>query len=147
MQLKNNEKRNRQFFYYEKIEGNKELTLSYIHIPGNATVEIDDKIFEAICKTKTTVSEIEEVVVPLDEETIGADVKLSKNHLTIKEYYDTGRKKEINMVRSLISSGKMTIVERPDFSMDVVNKTLNENGISIKDMSDEQKLALYNKLA
>lgn len=147
MQLKNNENRNHQFFFYKKVEGRKEPVLDYVHVPGGATVELEDEVFEAICKTKTTVSVIEEITVPLDEATVGANLKNGKDVLTMKEYNDTGKKKTVSLVRKLISSGKLTVVERPAVPMDVINKVLNDNGISIKDMSDEQKQALYDKLA
>ena len=44
MQIKNNQTRNAQFFYYRQKEGSKSQELALVHIPGGATVELDDAI-------------------------------------------------------------------------------------------------------
>ena len=38
MQIKNNQTRNAQFFYYRQKEGSKAQELALVHIPGGATV-------------------------------------------------------------------------------------------------------------
>jgi hypothetical protein len=147
MQLKNNESRNRQFYFYKKTAGSKTPSLEVLHIPGGATVEIEDEIFEAICSGKTTVSVMEERMVPLDKDNIGAQMKTDGEILMIKEYYDTGRTKEVNLVKELIKEGKLAVTERPHVKMETIDAFLNAQGISVKDMPEDAKLALYDKLA
>ena len=147
MQLKNNESRNHQFFYHKKVEGSKASTVDYIHIPGGATVEIEDDVFAALCKSQTVVSVIEERMVPLDKDNVGTQMKTDGEILMIKEYYDTGRTKEVNLVKELIKEGKLAVTERPHVKMEAINAFLNAQGISVKDMPEDAKLALYDKLA
>lgn len=146
MQLKNNETRNQQFYFY-KMEG-KNRVLDFIHIPGKATVELDDEIFKAICESTTTVEEIELQEIKLDDEQIGATIKSGKETLTIKEYFPTGRRKKVSLVKELIKEGKLIVVERVKVGMKEVEEVLAKNGITgIKDMPEDAKLALYDKLA
>lgn len=147
MQLKNNQSRNVQFYFWKKKSGSKEATLDYVHIPGGATVEIDDDIFKAITSSVTEVRVMKEVEQKLDDANIGADIKTGKEILTIKEYYDTGETRKVNLVKESIRLGELSIVERVKVGMADVDKVLTENGINIKDMPDEAKLALYDKLA
>lgn len=147
MQLKNTESRNRQFYFYKKTAGAKQPSLELLHIPGGATVEVDDDIFAAICKGTTTVRVMEERMVPLDKDNIGTQMKTDGEILMIKEYYDTGRTKEVSLVKELIKEGKLVIAERPRISMEEIDKALVASGVPIKDMTDDAKLALFDKLA
>lgn len=147
MQLKNNESRNHQFFYHKKVEGSKTSTVDFIHIPGGATVEIEDDVFAALCKSQTVVSVIEERMVPLDKDNVGAQMKTDGEILMIKEYYDTGRKKKVSLIKELIKDGKLTVVSRPGVSLDEAKAFLNGKKISVKEMSDDEVMALYDELA
>lgn len=145
MQLKNNKSGNVQFFFLKK-EG-KEVVTDFVHLPGNATVEIDDDIYAAMCKSKTEVEVLEERVVVLDKESVGANVELGDVAYTIKEYYPTGKRKTVSLVQHMISKGDLTVVERPGVSLDEMKKVINEHGVSVKDMADDAVMALYDKLA
>lgn len=147
MQLKNNESCNRQFYFYKKVEGAKQPSLELLHIPGGATVEIDDDVFAAICKGKTTVRVMKERMVPLDKDNVGAQMKTDGEILMIKEYYDTGRTKEVSLVKELIKDGKLIVVSRPGVSLDEAKAFLNSKKISVKEMSDDEVMALYDELA
>lgn len=138
MQLKNNESRNRQFFYRDK-----DGAVQFVHIPGKATVELDDDIFKQLCASKTTVQIMKEVVAPIESE---SEVKMEKKDVLIKEYYETGKTKVINLMKQSIEDGELTVVERQKVTEAEINQLLTDKGISVKDMSQELKLELFNKL-
>lgn len=146
MQLKNNETRNLQFFFYKKDKSGKPV-LDFVHIPGGATVEIDDEVYKAITSSVTEVEVMREEEVKLDDSNIGADVKSGKEALMIKEYYTTGKTRKVNLVKEAIKAGSLSIVERVKVGMPDIDKVLVANGVNIKDMPEEAKLALYDKLA
>ena len=83
MQLKNNQTRNAQFYFWKEGKNKKE-TLEYVHIPGGATVEIDDQVFKALTASRTEVRVMKEVETKLDEASSGADVKTGKDTLIVK---------------------------------------------------------------
>lgn len=145
MQIRNAQSRHVQFFFYKDVDGTP--TQDFVHIPGGATVELDDKLFETICAAKTVVDEMREVNVVLDEANIAANVKMGKEILTVKEYVPTGKRVTVSLVREMIKRGDLEIVERPAIAMADVDAFLNAQGISVKEMDDEQKMALYDKLA
>lgn len=145
MQLKNNKPCNVQFFFLKK-EG-KELVTDFVHVPGNATVEIDDDVFAAICKSKTQVEVMEERIVTLDKDTVGAKIELGDVAYTMKEYYPTGKRKSVSLVQHLVSIGDLTIVSRPNVSLEEMKRVLNEHSVSVKDMAEDAVIALYDKLA
>lgn len=145
MQLKNNKSRNVQLFFYKKDKSGR-VALDFVHIPGNATVEIDDEIFKAVTSSLTSVEVMREEVVELSEDSIGAEVKSGKEALTIREFYQTGEYREVNLVLEGIKAGDFTVVQRVKVGMKEVEATLVANSIDIKDMSDETKLALFDKL-
>ena len=148
MQLKNNQTRNAQFYFWkESKDKTKAPTLEYVHIPGGATVEIDDDIFRALCASRTEVRVMKEVETKLDESNIGADIKTGKESLIIKEYYETGETRTVNLLKEAIKDGDFTIIERVKVGMPAVDKLLVDNGIDIVKMSEDAKLALYDKLA
>lgn len=146
MQIKNNETRNLQFFFYKKDKAGQAV-LDFVHIPGGATVELDDSVYKALTSSVTEVEVMREEVVPLDDSNIGADVKTGKEALVIKEYYNTGETRKVNLVLEAIKKGTLSIVERVKVGMPEVEKVLAANGIATKDLSDDAKLALYDKLA
>lgn len=147
MQLKNNQSRNAQFYFWKEGK-NKKTTLEYVHIPGGATVEIDDDVFKALCASRTEVRVMKEVETKLDESNIGADIKSGKEALTIKEYYETGETRTVNLLKEAIKDGDFTVIERVKVGMNVVDEVLAKHGIpGIKDMPEDAKLALYDKLA
>ena len=148
MQLKNNQTRNAQFYFWkESKDKTKAPTLEYVHIPGGATVEIDDDIFRALCASRTEVRVMKEVETKLDESNIGADIKTGKESLIIKEYYETGETRTVNLLKEAIKDGDFTIIERVKVGMPSFDKLLVDNGIDIVKMSEDAKLALYDKLA
>ena len=147
MQLKNTKSGNIQLFFYKTQKGVKEPILDFVHIPGGATVEIEDSVFEACRKSKTRVQGIKLVETQLVEDTIGAQVQTDKKPLVIKEYYETGETREVSLVDEMVKDGTLVILQRVAVSQEQIDKFLNGQGISIKDMSAEQKLALYDKLA
>lgn len=147
MQLKNTESRNQQFYFYKKLEGNKHPSLELLHIPGGATVEIEDEVFEAICKSKTTVSVMEERKVPLNKDNIGAQLKTDGEVLMITEVYDTGRRKSVSLVKELIKDGKLVVVSRAKVTLEVIDAFLATQGVVTKDMPEDARIALYDKLA
>lgn len=145
MQLKNNQTRNQQF-YFHKVSG-KKSELAVIHIPAGATVEMDDSVFKALLESRTEVQVMREDTVVLNKDNIGADIENDQKPLTIREFYETGETKVVNLVQELIKEGKLLVVERVKVGMADVDKVLEANGISVKDMPEDAKLALYDKLA
>lgn len=146
MQIKNNESRNLQFFFYKKGKSGKS-ELDFIHVPGGATVEIDDEVYKSLTESMTEVEELREEVVQLDDENIGASVKTGKEALVIKEYYSTGKTRKVNLVKEAIKAGSLTIVERVKVGMPDIDAILTKNGVDVKGMPEDVKLALYDKLA
>lgn len=140
MQLRNNETRSVQFFYRD-ADG----AVQFVHIPAKTTVELDDKIFTQLLKSKTQVS-----IMELRETTIEGDTKVtmvdSKKDAVIKEYYDTGKTKTVSLVQYSIDNGDLTIVERVKVPQAAIDQFLTENGVAVKDMPEEKKLELYDKL-
>lgn len=146
MQLKNNRPCNVQFFFLKKKD--KECVQDFVHIPGDATVELDDDIWAAIRKSKTEIEVMEERVVVLDKENVGANVELGDEKYTIKEYYLTGERKTVSLVDEMVKRGELSVVTRPQVTMEVIDKVLTANGIAgVKEMPEDAKLALYDKLA
>lgn len=143
MQLKNNRTGSAQLFYWDKKSGKDSLEV--IHIPAGATVEISDAIFTKLTASRTTVELQEEAVIELD--TGASPIEMDRKKVSIKEYYATGKTKEINLLRESIRLGEYSIVEDVHISDEAMGKVLNENGISVKDMNPEQIKALYIKLA
>ncbi|AWN08637.1 hypothetical protein HOT32_gp54 [Erwinia phage Faunus] len=146
MQLKNTKPHNKQFFFYRKEKGKADV-LDFVHIPGGATVEMDDKIFEAICASTTTVTVMQKVEVELDAANVGADIKNGKEKLIAIEYLPTGERKTVSLVKEQIRKGELVVIERVAATMEQIDKLLNSKGISVKDMSEDAKLALYDQLA
>lgn len=146
MQLKNNQPCNMQFYFWKK-DSNGKPVLDFVHLPGGATIELDDNIYKAITSSLTEVAVMEERVQVLDEANVGAEIKTGKEVLTIKEYYHTGETKKVNLVKEALKKGELSIVERVKIGMADIDKFLIANKVDIKDMPDEVKLALYDKLA
>lgn len=140
MQLKNNEARHHQFFFHNA----ETKALDFVHIPAGATVELDDVIFEQVCKPLTVVEKQELVIQKVEAET---PILMEKKDVVIKEYYSTGVTRKVNLVKELIKSGALTVVSRVEVSDEVKAKFLNAQGIGVKDLSPEQINDLYNKLA
>lgn len=141
MQLKNNGNGNIQFHY--SVTKNGLPDVDYIHIPGGATVEIEDEIFAQLCGSQSTGQEMEEIDSPIEND---AAVLMDKKQVRVVEYIATGRTRPINLVKAMIKEGYLTIVSRPRMSMEDIDKKLEAAGIPTKDMSDEAKLALVDKL-
>lgn len=142
MQLKNNLIGNVQL-HFSKGTG-KSYEVEYVHIPGGATVELEDEIFEQLCKPLTKVAVMERVVEPIESE---VPVQMDKKPVLLTEYYDTGETRLVNLFREQIKRGDFTVVERVKVGMDTIDKFLAGQGVSIADMPEERKLELYNKLA
>jgi len=142
MQLKNNLPANVQLHY--PVTKNGVPDVEYIHIPGGATVEIDDEIFKLLCKPLTRVAEQEKVVEVLETE---VPVTMDKKQVAITQFVPTGKTREINLMRQRIKDGDFTIVERPAVSQEAIDKLLTSKKIDISKMSTEDKQALYDQLA
>ncbi|HEI0612405.1 TPA: hypothetical protein SIF59_004288 [Escherichia coli] len=141
MQLKNNTPANVQLYFTVKKNGRDEV--DFIHIPGKATVEIDDKIFKQLTTSKTEVRVKREEVQEIETEN---PVTMDKRKLTVKEYYDTGETKVVNLMLERIKAGEFTVVERVAISEKEMDAVLVANNIKIEGMTPEQKVALYDKL-
>lgn len=144
MQLKNSGVGNIQLAFNKKVDS--ATVVDYVHIPGGATVELEDKIFAQLIATKTPVTEQKEVRTEMTEELVGSSVKVGKENLTIIEYTPTGNNKEVNLVREMIKAGTLIVVERPKADMKVVDALLAKNKVTIDGMSEDDKVAMYNKL-
>ncbi|AGV99259.1 hypothetical protein PM1_043 [Pectobacterium phage PM1] len=145
MQLRNNQSRNVQLHFWKENEDTKQKQLEYVHIPGGATVEIDDEIFKQLTSSKSESRELREEILRVE----GADVTHldSKEKVGIKEFFETGKVKTVNILKEEIKAGLFTVVSRAKVSGEQINQLLIDNGVNIKDMPDEKKLELYNKLA
>lgn len=154
MQLKNNQKCNVQLYFLrtpkEMVEVNGKLVerdgkvvTDYVHIPGGATVEIEDKIYEALLKSNTRVEELEEVREVVECE---VPVTMDKKPVELTEFHQTGRYRTINLFKEDIKKGLYTIVERVRVNMAEIDSVLVEHHVNIADLEDEEKLALYDKL-
>lgn len=141
MQLKNNGTSNAQLHYSVKV--NNLPDVEYIHIPGGATVEIDDKIFEQLTSTKTLTNESKLVEFHFEE----SEVLMDRKPVTMKEYEPTGKTKRVNLLKERIKNGEFTVVVRPAVSKEEVAKVLTANGIDFSKMEPEAIMALYDKLA
>lgn len=139
MQLKNNKTGNVQF-HYTTDKGEVE----YIHIPAGATVEIDDKVFAQLCKPLSPATEMELVVTGIEGD---VPVQMDKKDVAIKEYFPTGKIKQVNLIKLQIEAGDLVVVERPAVSKEEVAKVLTANGIDFSKMDADQIMALYDKLA
>jgi len=140
MQLKNTEKRHLQFFYHNESK----KAVDFVHIPAGATVELNDEIFNQICKPLTTVEKQELVIQKIEAET---PILMEKKDVYSKEYYATGERRKVNLVKEMIKSGALVIVERVAVTDEVKAKLLNSKGIATKDMTPEQLNELYEQLA
>lgn len=142
MQLKNNRLGNVQLMYPVKKNGKDDV--DFVHIPAGATVELDDKIFALLCKPLTTISVQRKSVEEIQSE---APVTMDKKPLSITEFYDTGETKVVNLFKEQIKAGDFTVVERAGVSKEDMVKVLTQNGVDVAKLSDEQIVALYDKLA
>lgn len=142
MLLKNKQTRNVQMYFYKK-DNNGVSKLDFVHIPAGATVELDDKIYKALLESKTEVKVLKEVVQVVDGDVA---VKMGKEDVTIKEYYETGETKVVNLFEEDIKAGLFEVLSRPKVSMQEVEALLTSNGIALKDLNEDAKLALYDKL-
>lgn len=142
MQLKNNRKGSVQLMY--PITKNGKADVDFVHIPAGATVELDDKIFEALCKPLTTINEME-----MREEEIESEVpvQMDKKNVRIKEFYETGKTKVVNLFKEQIKAGDFTVVSRAAVTKEAMLKVISQAGIDASKMTDEQVVALYDKLA
>ena len=143
MQLKNNTPGNVQLYFPAKKNGQE--VVDYVHIPHGATVEIEDELFLKLTSSMTEVKEWKEVVSEI--ETGANPIQIGKDSVKVKDYFETGVTRKVNLLKERIKAGDFTIVERVAVAPVDIDKFLNAQGISIKEMSDEQKQALYDKLA
>lgn len=142
MLLKNNLDGNVQLYYATTV--NDRPDVKYVHIPGKATVELDDKIYQALLKPKTEVRLKRMVETTVEGE---SEVKMDKKNVIIKDFEDTGETKMVNLFEEQIKAGDFSIVERVKVTKEQMLKVLAEHSIVADKMSDEQISALYNKLA
>jgi len=141
MQLKNNQQCNVQLFYPVKKNGRQEV--DYIHIPGGATVEIEDDVFAKLTAPVTEVTIWDKEVVQVEDDSMG---KLDNKRVSITEFYDSGKTRKINLLLERIRLGEFTIVERAKVSEKSIDEVLAANGIDFSKMDAEAKANLYNKL-
>lgn len=160
MILKNNTKANVQFFVRvnpkEVIEtinqfGNKMVTpakpeVKLIHIPGEATVEIDDDLYEALANTTTTVSGYRDVVTEIE----GADVTMVGEQLSITERLPDGTTREVNLFKQLIKEHTLILIteeEKETLTNEQIIEELSGMGVTLASgMSTEQIRNLYERL-
>lgn len=147
MQIKNAAKHHQQFYFRKEAKDkNQPGTVELLHIPAGATVEIEDSLYKKLLTGTTTVNEQRVEEVKLDESAVGAEIKNGKEIYTVKEFYDTGVVKEINLFAHSIKEGKLVVVTGVAVTAEEVAKFLNAEGISVKDIDEAQQLALYNRL-
>ncbi|AEJ81445.1 gp69 [Erwinia phage vB_EamM-Y2] len=142
MQLKNNRKGSVQLMY--PVTKNGKPDVDFVHIPAGATVELDDAIFEALCKPLTTVSVMEMKEVEIEGE---VPVQMDKKNVLIKEFYETGKTKVVNLFKEQIKAGDFTIVSRAAVTKEAMLKVISQAGVDTSKMTDEQIVTLYDKLA
>lgn len=141
MLLKNNRAGNVQLMY--AVEKNGKDDVDFVHIPAGATVELDDKIFELLCKPLTTVDVQKRVIEEIQSE---APVTMDKKPLKVTEFYETGKTKVVNLFREQIKTGDFIVVERAAVTKESMLKVLAQSGVDAAKLSDEQIVALYDKL-
>jgi len=160
MKIKNNTKANMQFNVRvnagQTIEsvnqfGNTVLTpakpeIKLVHIPSNATVIIDDSLYEALMAAKTPVHDFEDIV----EEVENADILMGKDKLKIKSRLQSGESHEISIFETYIQNGDLVIYhEKPvvEPTMEEMRELLSTKGITLAEgMSSSQIKDLYKKL-
>lgn len=81
--------------------------LTHVYIPAEAEVEIDDHLWEKLCKSKTTAKEFTTEF----EEYPGLKEKGSKYKRPVRS--STGRTIEICMVKERVKSGDLVVTEKP----------------------------------
>lgn len=140
MQVRNNKVGNLQLHYSagkDKVE--------YVAIPGEATVIIEDDIYAKLLKTKTTVTVRRRVETEIESGSEN-DTLIDKKKAIEVSFEETGETKSISLIETLFEDGTLTMVERPKVAMEIIEALLAENKVNFKDLSDEDKAALYNKL-
>ncbi|MBG6242983.1 MAG: hypothetical protein EKE20_14695 [Candidatus Symbiopectobacterium sp. Dall1.0] len=159
MQLKNNLTANLQFNYRKNIgkmvtyhdEAGNKITkpekpkLAMIHIPGGATVEIDDDVYNELLKGKTEVQQYIDVTNEIED----AEIKMDKHKLSITERQFTGKTKEVNLFNEAIKCGDLSIVEKPvvNISKEQMLKEIHEAGVNMANNAADKEIALvYEKL-
>lgn len=141
MLLKNNRSGNAQLFYSTKDQNGPKV--DYVHIPGGATVDLKDEIFELLCKPTTLIREqrVEELEIEGD-----AEIKMDKKNVVIKEFYETGETRVVNLFREQIKAGDFIVVEAPAVAKERMLQVLAQNGVNAEKLSEEQITSLYLKL-
>lgn len=115
-----------------------------IHIPPLATVEIDDKLWEAATFGSTTIKIMEEVQEPIEGLTLGKDKVATKSVLM-----DTGKTKKVNLVEEMVKEGRITIVVPPKSTLtkEEMQTELKAKGVPTANDADEETVVdLYNKV-
>jgi hypothetical protein len=141
MIIKNPQDGNVQLYF--PVERNKIKDVDFVHIPGNATVEIDDEIWAKILSTKTTVQGLIKTVSEVESEN---PILMDKKQIRITEFEQTGETREVNLVREMLKNGRLVIVQDVVMSIEDQKAFLNKEGISVKDMTDEKVAELYNRI-
>lgn len=142
MQIKNSQTRHMQFYFYREVKKG-ESKLEYVHIPAGATVELPDEIYKALLASKTEVPVVEEVVTKIEGDT---KVEMDRKPVEVKDYYETGETRVVNLFSESIKAGELIVVSRPSVTMKEVEEVLTANGVVFANMSEDAKLALYEKL-
>ena len=120
--------------------------LMSIRIPSEATVELDDNIWNAALKTcslrQTVVLEEEEVITGTDKDTVEKQViTVPVGDANFKKFFP---------VRELVEKGQLQVVERavPTLTLDQMRKKIETaQGFELpKDLHEDKVIAQYNRL-
>lgn len=95
-----------QFHYSTSTDGKPDV--DYVHIPGGATVVLEDSVFTKLLQAKTKVQEMVLVESPFEGD---VPIKMGREDAIIKDYYPTGNIREVNLLEERIKRGDFTIVE------------------------------------
>lgn len=127
------------------VVGKKPATpvISTIHIPGGATVIIEDELWNKAMAVKSTVEEYREV----EEDIEGVLVDREKVKRVVK--IPTGKMRSISPLLEEVRSGRLTIIEAPALELTPLEmkEAIEAEGLSVsKDITREALEALYRKV-
>lgn len=117
--------------------------LQHIYIPAAAEVELDDKVWEAMMATKTTVQKYEEEFGEFEQ----FDEKTLYKRRTL---LPTGVFQEINLIKQRVDSGDLVVTEKAKSTLTVqekAKKLLDMNIPITKDSHTAEEIeVLYSKI-
>lgn len=87
-----------------------------VHIPGKATVEIDEAIYKQLIGSKSVGKEIEEIEVPTDCEVKVGEEKKDLPRRYVTEKFQTGKSFTFNLLKKRIEDGDITIIKEDNIN-------------------------------